>query len=58
MTIEFNEEYAKVMFPWLERSVAEEWELIKAKKSELSRMKRDKIQALCEELEAQDKKGV
>jgi hypothetical protein len=44
----------KALFPFLERPLWEEWDLIKAKKSTLSSNQRARITDLCSKIEKQD----
>jgi len=52
------DEYVKIMFPFLTRSLEDEWELIKQKKSTLSRTQRDLINNTCIQLEKEQKEHV
>ena len=49
------DQITKALFPFLERPFWEEWDLIQAKKSTLSRMQRDKISDLASKMEAHEK---
>jgi len=47
----YSKEIIDVLFPFLERPIEDEWELIKQKKSTLSNNQRKQIVTLCKQLE-------
>ena len=47
----YSKEIIDFLFPFLQRPIHEEWELIKEKKSALSSQKRRNITELCSKLE-------
>ena len=51
----YNQEIVAVLFPFLNRSLEEEWELIKIKKSALCSAERQRVTQLCLELEKEER---
>jgi len=49
-----SEQIVKALFPFLQRPLWDEWELIKEKSSTLSSSQRAKITDLCSKIEKQD----
>jgi len=47
----YSQEIITVLFPFLNKSLEDEWELIKSKKSSLCSAERQQITQLCLELE-------
>ena len=51
--MKYPKDIVKALYPYLDKPLENEWELIKNKKSILSRQQRDNITKLCLELESE-----